>query len=267
MKNWSFVFAVLVIGLAAGCKQDTVDVAASDEELTIPTAAVTGTVTYRERMALSPDAVVEVNLQDISRADAEAILLARQEISNPGQVPVKFVLEYDPAGIDERMTYAVSARITDRGELMFVSDTIAPVLTRGAGNEVDLVLVRANSETPSSVQPAELVGTSWKLIELGGDDVAPAGGVRMVHIIMAPDDSSVKGFAGCNTFFGQFETMDDALAFSAMGSTMMACPNGMDTEQRFFTALGATTRYRINGTILELYADDQLLARLEAVDL
>ena len=78
-------------------------------------------------------------------------------------------------------------------------------------------------------------------------------------------DSGVKGFAGCNNFFGQFETVDDALSFSAMGSTMMACPDGMEIEQDFFAALGAATRYRISGSFLELYADDQLLARLEAV--
>jgi heat shock protein HslJ len=50
-----------------------------------------------------------------------------------------------------------------------------------------------------------------------------------------------------------------------MGSTMMACPEGMDTEQAFLGALGQTTRYTISGQFLQIYADDQLLARLEAV--
>jgi putative lipoprotein len=39
---------------------------------------------------------------------------------------------YDPAQIDPRMTYAVSARITEGNELLFISDTVYPVLTRGA---------------------------------------------------------------------------------------------------------------------------------------
>jgi uncharacterized lipoprotein YbaY len=35
-------------------------------------AAVTGSVTYRERSALPPDAVVRVGLSDVSRQDAAA---------------------------------------------------------------------------------------------------------------------------------------------------------------------------------------------------
>ncbi|MFC1719943.1 META domain-containing protein [Pseudomonadota bacterium] len=112
---------------------------------------------------------------------------------------------------------------------------------------------------------AELTGTYWRLSELGGKAVTAAEGTREAHMVLASGDSGVKGFAGCNSFFGQFETAGDALSFSAMGSTMMACPEGMDIEQDFFTALGATTRYQISGLFLELYADDHLLARLEAV--
>ncbi|HAC18295.1 MAG TPA: hypothetical protein DCF78_06915, partial [Dehalococcoidia bacterium] len=33
-------------------------------------------------------------------------------IENPGQVPAKFEIEYNPADIDERFSYAISARIT-----------------------------------------------------------------------------------------------------------------------------------------------------------
>jgi hypothetical protein len=39
----------------------------------------------------------------------------------------------------------------------------------------------------------------------------------------------------------------------------------MDTERDFLAAMGVTTRYEISGLILKLYAEDQLLARLEAV--
>ena len=46
---------------------------------------------------------------------------------------------------------------------------------------------------------------------------------------------------------------------------MMACPQAMDTEHDFLAAMGVTTRYEISGLILKLYADDQLLARFEAI--
>ena len=61
------------------------------------TASVTGTVTYREWLALPPNAVVRVALQDISLADALAIVLSEQLIVTGGrQVPIPFALDYDP---------------------------------------------------------------------------------------------------------------------------------------------------------------------------
>jgi putative lipoprotein len=102
---------------------------------------VTGTVTYRERIALPPDATIRVQLVDVSRADAPSVMLGEQVFQAQGrQPPFSFSIPYDPAGIDPRMTYAVQARIEIGGALRFVSDQRYPVLTRDAGNEVDLVL-------------------------------------------------------------------------------------------------------------------------------
>ena len=47
------------------------------------TSKVTGSVTYRERIALPPSAVVTVKLLDVSRADAPAELIAEQVIATP----------------------------------------------------------------------------------------------------------------------------------------------------------------------------------------
>jgi putative lipoprotein len=109
--------------------------------LTGATETITGTVTYRQRIALTPEAVVQVELRDVSRQDVEAPLVARRIIEKPGQVPVAFTLDYDSGLIDPRHTYAVSARITDRGQLQFVTDTRFPVITNGAPSTADVVVV------------------------------------------------------------------------------------------------------------------------------
>ena len=49
-----------------------------------PNASINGTVTYRERLNLSPGASVVMELRDVSYADAPAPLIARQTISRPG---------------------------------------------------------------------------------------------------------------------------------------------------------------------------------------
>ena len=87
--------------------------------------AVTGSIAYRERIALPSDAKIEVRLDDVSLADAPARTLARQDFSaGGGQVPFRFSLDVDRAAIDPRHSYAVAARISDAsGELMFITDT------------------------------------------------------------------------------------------------------------------------------------------------
>lgn len=104
-------------------------------------ATVTGTVTYRPRIALPPNAVLEVQLVDVSRADAPAITLASQSIVTGGrQVPIPFELIYNPDPIDPRMTYAVQARITIDGELQFINTRRFPVISQGNPNQVEVVV-------------------------------------------------------------------------------------------------------------------------------
>lgn len=96
---------------------------------TIPPAeepvSVTGSITYRERMALPPTAQVEVTLADVSLMDAPSKTIAQQSFTADGrQVPFAFSLTVDQRRLDPRHSYAVSARITDAsGRLMFITDT------------------------------------------------------------------------------------------------------------------------------------------------
>jgi putative lipoprotein len=124
----------------------------SDVEITVEPVAssgatsqsvITGTVTYRNRSALPPTAVIEVTLADVSLADAPAKVISTQRIEAGGkQPPFVYELPYDPAQIDPRMTYSVGARITEGSELLFISDTVNPVLTRGAPmTDVDILVL------------------------------------------------------------------------------------------------------------------------------
>jgi copper homeostasis protein (lipoprotein) len=54
------------------------------------------------------------------------------------------------------------------------------------------------------------------------------------------------------------------LKLGALGATRMACPEGMEQEQRLFRVLGMVTRYEIRGSDLLLFAGDQLVAQFEA---
>lgn len=110
--------------------------------------AVTGTVTYLQRVALPPDAVIEVKLQDVSLADAPAKTIADQKITlGTRQVPVPFDLKFDPAKIDPKHSYSVRATILTEGQPRFITDKAYPVITQGNPSHVELILKQAAPES------------------------------------------------------------------------------------------------------------------------
>ena len=135
--------------------------------------------------------------------------------------------------------------------------------------EVQLIVDEVQETLPGEicepVDHANLFDTYWKLLELQGEPVITPEDMREAHLILASSESRVHGFSGCNNFFGAYTSDGDSLSFSAMGATMMACVEGMETEQAFFKALGETSRATISGQFMTLYANDHPVARFEAV--
>jgi copper homeostasis protein (lipoprotein) len=113
-------------------------------------------------------------------------------------------------------------------------------------------------------QPITLEGTHWALLELNGKIIPVAAGKETPFLELNAKKASAYGFAGCNRFFGSYQTSESSLTFSAMGATRMACPEGMDREQELLTALAATTRYEIQRSKLLLFAGETRVAGFEA---
>lgn len=107
--------------------------------MTIP-AMITGTLSYRERIALAPGSEALVQLLDSAAAGAPAKVMVEQRIVIAKQVPIEFRLDYDAVQIDPKHTYTVAARIVNGDKLLFVSDTPNHVITRGSPGHLELVL-------------------------------------------------------------------------------------------------------------------------------
>lgn len=106
--------------------------------------AVSGTVAYRERMALPPDAEVEVWITDTSPGIVTMAILAQVSVPTAGkQVPVPFTLPVDPARVEPTHTYGLRAVIKSGGQTLFESREPVPVLTQGHPATVSLLLARA----------------------------------------------------------------------------------------------------------------------------
>jgi len=128
-------------------------------------AAVHGTAFYRERIALPPGAVLEVTLEDLSPADAPAVVVAQTLVTNLAGPPFPFELPFRPCDIDESRTYGVRARLLVGGRATFATEAAVPVLTHGAGREVELLLRRSPHGTsraasgPLGELPATFTGS------------------------------------------------------------------------------------------------------------
>lgn len=105
--------------------------------------SVTGTVAYRERILLPPNAVVTITLQDVSKQDVASEVVATQTFTTDGaQVPFDFELSYNMADIKPQDTYTVSARIDVDGELRFISDTRYAVITDSNHTQHAAIMLR-----------------------------------------------------------------------------------------------------------------------------
>ena len=130
-----------------------------------------GTATYRERIALPPGAVLEVMLEETSRADAPAARIAEARVVAQHQVPIPFALTCDMARIDPRGRYAVRATLGIDGRAMFRTDGAHPVALAGDGAAMELRLVRA--ARAHALAPAAPGGPPPVATQIARDPPAP----------------------------------------------------------------------------------------------
>ncbi|EIK4076617.1 YbaY family lipoprotein [Salmonella enterica] len=108
---------------------------------TIQQPNVSGTVWIRQKVALPPDAVLTVTLSDASLANAPSKVLSQKAVHTEGkQAPFSFVLPFNPSDIQPNARILLSAAITVDNKLVFITDSVKPVINNG-GTKADLTLV------------------------------------------------------------------------------------------------------------------------------
>lgn len=216
------------------------------------TMQLEATVSYRERIALPPDAVLELELLDTSRADAPSVRMSSQRFKLTA-VPRTVELPYDGALIDERLTYTVAAKILSRDRVMFRSTTATPVLTRGAPASVELILEMMPRHTSGDDTNTSILGIAWAVYEIAGRAV-----IADDPPTLAIDaEGSFSLYGGCNRFTGTLSTADGAFTMPEnFAGTLMACPELRERLERdTLDALSKATGYVRNGSTLALTND------------
>ena len=139
-RKWPLLLclvAAVVAAVAAACGSSNI---------------VSGEVRFHREVDLPDGARVTVKLLDTSYADASAVELGRDVIENANALPVRFSVEYDPSEIDDRNEYTLSARIEVGDEVLYINDTVHPVLTGGHPHNSDVKVISV-SEFDQCVEP------------------------------------------------------------------------------------------------------------------
>ncbi|NGO52155.1 META domain-containing protein [Allomesorhizobium camelthorni] len=221
----------------------------------LPTAAqaadvtISGSVFYRERMALPDDATLTVQLVDTTQAPVGVV--GEASVHPAGQVPIAFSLSIDAARLAPGKDHGLMARIAVDGVTWFANETPAPIDLEEPAAPLSVLLVRVAEKSPPE-NPAEagsIKGTAWRLSSLGGEDAAAS----VVSTLTFNDDNNISGNGGCNSFGGKASFDGVKLKFSDVFSTMMACEQPkMEQEAAFLAALAKAASYTVEGGTLTL---------------
>ncbi len=132
-------------------------------------------------------------------------------------------------------------------KLHFFTIMLSALTLVGCGASKTDTVKDTNSNTP-------LGQTYWVLEELDGQKISQAQEQdREIGFKLDPAENRVSGFAGCNSFFGEYRLEEgNRIYFSAFGATKMACPDSQFNEQEFLNTFSEATSYRIVGDRLEL---------------
>jgi putative lipoprotein len=226
-------------------------------------ATLTGTVTYRERVALPPDAIAEITLIDATIQDVAAKVVAKTTVKSEGkQVPLSFALHYDPSRIDKKHLYTARAVIRSGDELLWTTDIARAVITQGNPTDVEIMLTRVDPDAGGSASggaggsssKGELAGSSWVLEELNGDRAI--ADVRVTLDFSAQRKATGNG--SCNRYSATVDISGETIRFGAVGATRMACATAISLQEiKYFGALEGASRYEIDGDELSIYGSER----------
>lgn len=123
------------------------------------------------------------------------------------------------------------------------------------------VLVEVVNKTPvdQALSLPNFEGKLWKLEAFRNASSELTDVLPEVEITALFLDGHVNGLAGCNTYFGSYNTNLDQLAFTEVVSTGMTCDDMagvMDQENEFLSALAESTTFKLTDSKMEIIGFD-----------
>ena len=231
-----------------------------------PMETIDGTIWYRERILMPPDAEIMVSLVDVAKMDVAATVIASKRFEINGAPPWNFTLYYDPQKLNDMGRYALQAGLEANGRPLFITTSLIPVFDHDATKGIKILLNRVPTVERAPQTDASLSNTYWKAVELNGSFVSLGAGEKELRLVLHGSKRQAKGFSGCNNFTGRYTQEKQFLKIGSVVATMMACSEAMEQEQQFLQALEKVKRFTISGDNLVFYdAEYKVLLRFNAV--
>lgn len=224
----SLVAAASLVGACTTYPQSPVEPAQPKAEL--PRIQISGEAAYRERIALQPGMIFNVQLQDVSLADAPSVVIAEERRTlNGEQVPLPFMMIVPQHKLKTNMRYVMRATIsTPDGRLAWTTDTSHPVSTeQPVQNLGTLMMVRVASDSPA----IDLTSRQWNMRDMNGQSV-----LNSVYVTFRRD-GTVNGNSGCNSFSGTYTVSGQKLTIGPLAMTKRACTPALNAQEARFMGI------------------------------
>lgn len=142
--------------------------------------------------------------------------------------------------------------------MKYITILLTLFLMKSCGNSKDIAIT---NEENTKITTEQLTGT-YTIILLENEESIST----KLSLVFDESSNKVKGFAGCNNFFGTFNTEGETITFSELASTKKMCPEkNMNSEMFVMNALSEVNSYSLENNILNLKKETSNLIRAKKV--
>ena len=114
----------------------------------------------------------------------------------------------------------------------------------------------------SSDSVTQLGGKEWNVTSIMGKTLTAEDLTNGTPSLNFSDNGKLFGSTGCNTFAGSYKLSGTSLSLEPGSMTKMFCPES--TEQDFLTAIKQVTKFRLEGSTLNLLNGSNTVMNLVA---
>lgn len=196
---------------------------------------VRGEVVCRERITLTPQAVLTVRLRDVTYPNWQNVAVGQHVIPNPKHPPIPFAIEVDPATIYPDHKYALDAWLVDRGQIVLQSSAVVPVTPLTNSGKLQVSLVKVGASVPANntyaVGQLDQIG-QWYRQYLGRAATSQELTVWQSHLQAGRSPQDILAYIlGSPEYFDRMGNQRDPYLAAVYSNLMGRQPTAADLQQ------------------------------------